>query len=143
MNRVYRLLDRVIGWHAVVAWLAVIFALSSIPNNFGATEDTLPVDKAVHAIEFGVLAFLVTWLGLRATIAHHDAPLTAAVAVGAVLFALAYGVIDEAHQRFVPGRDPSWADFGADAAGAVAGAPAAIALRRRTATEKIDSETAS
>ena len=131
MSGAYRLLDSVIGWRLVIVWLALIFALSSIPNNFGATEDTLPVDKVVHVFEFGGLAFLLTWIGLRARERAHDGRFAAFVGAGAVVLALAYGVTDELHQRFVPGRDPSWADFGADALGAVTGALAAVTLSLR------------
>lgn len=42
--------------------------------------------------------------------------------LGASLYAVTFGATDEWHQSFVPGRDPSWGDFLADAAGAVAGA---------------------
>jgi VanZ family protein len=53
----------------------------------------------------------------------------AAAAIG-LAAAVLYGVSDEWHQSFVPGRDPSWDDLATDAVGAVAGAVAAWVASR-------------
>ena len=76
MNAVFRLLDRLIGWRTLLIWMALIFALSSIPNNFNAAEDTLPIDKAVHATEFGVLALMIAWLAPGFRVEKRDARAT-------------------------------------------------------------------
>jgi len=44
---------------------------------------------------------------------------TIALAVWAATLAVAYGVTDEWHQRFVPGRSATLGDLAADAVGAV------------------------
>ncbi len=36
-----------------------------------------------------------------------------------MLFCLFYGMTDEWHQSFVPGRDADWMDLGADTMGAI------------------------
>jgi VanZ family protein len=46
--------------------------------------------------------------------------ITARIALATVAFCVAYGVSDEFHQSFVPGRTPDVADIYADAAGAIA-----------------------
>ncbi len=98
-------------WLLALAWAALIFGLSARPAQdlptlfFGA-------DKFVHIALYAPLGwwlargFGVGWL--------------------AVLVATAYGVSDEWHQSFVPGRMPSLADVGADAVGALLGAWAAM-----------------
>lgn len=50
--------------------------------------------------------------------------------LGAIVLAALYGLADEWHQSFVPGRDSSAADVGKDAAGAVLG----VGLARRLAS---------
>lgn len=67
-------------------------------------------DKPAHFIEYALLGyFLVRGLGGRR-----------ALFLG-FLLAVGYGLLDEVHQSFVPGRDPSALDLLADAAGAMAG----------------------
>lgn len=44
-----------------------------------------------------------------------------AAAVAAYSIAVLYGVVDEYHQSFGPGRDASWLDLVADSAGALVG----------------------
>ena len=53
----------------------------------------------VHPVEFGVLAILVyRLLGSYSSIRWRY------VLVGSLLFAIGYGLLDEFHQSFVPGR---------------------------------------
>ena len=79
-------------WLPVVAWAAVIFALSSIPSlGTGLGTWDLLLRKLAHAAEYAVLgALLVRALGRAAL----------AVAAGVL-----YAVTDEVHQTFVPGRE--------------------------------------
>lgn len=112
------------AWALVAAWAALIFAGSSIPGSALAAGPAVGFDKVAHALEYGVLGALTT----RALmIAPGLAPALAALC-GAALAAL-YGVSDEWHQSFVPGRFASGADLVADAVGAAAGA--AVVLWRR------------
>ena len=117
--------DRFARWPLLVAWMALIFGLSSIPNEIRGPESRIPYDKFAHFIEFGVLAFLVTWILGRAR-GRVDI-LAGAIGVAA---AVAYGVTDEWHQAYVPGRDPSWDDLATDAMGAVCGAVVAVVVWR-------------
>ncbi|HXK32552.1 MAG TPA: VanZ family protein [Dehalococcoidia bacterium] len=122
------LADRFAGWPAVVACLALIIALSSIPNQIvGATSGPTSGDKLAHLAEYAGLAFLLTWALRRSGVRPA---LVAAVA--ALAGAAAFGIIDELYQRLIPGRDSSAEDFAADAAGAALGAAAAVALEAWT-----------
>lgn len=119
-------IDRVARWPLLLAWLALIFGLSSIPNEIRRPTSTIPYDKIAHFLEYGVLAFLVAWVLARGRRSPVDGAI-AAIAVGASVL---YGVSDEWHQSYVPGRDPSWTDLSTDALGAACGAAAAVILSR-------------
>lgn len=102
--------QRAAAWIGVAAWAALLFGLSSLPA--GATP-TAPIsfpgdDKVVHAALYAVLGGL-----LRVALGR---------AGPAVAFAAAFGVTDELHQAFVPGRDADALDWLADVVGALLGA---------------------
>jgi len=93
--------------------LAIVW-LSSRSHYPGGIELPPPLDKVAHASAFAVLAYFVE-LALRRT--RHDLPLYRRhlwIFLGVGLF----GVTDELHQAFVPGRDSSSLDWLADAFGA-------------------------
>ena len=83
-------------------------------------------DKLVHFVEYLVLGGLCTYANLRTWPWRHPAR---TVALGAWI-ATAFGVSDELHQAFVPGRSSDIADVYADAIGAVAGALLAFVVLR-------------
>ncbi len=117
-------LDRYARWPGVAAWAALIFALSSIPNNFEPSRSAIPADKIVHGIEFGMFALLLAWSLAR----PRGTTVTARLALVTLVVASAYGVSDELHQRFVPGRDVTAGDLLADIFGAAMGVCVALVL---------------
>jgi VanZ family protein len=98
----------VLLWLPVLAWAALIFALSSIPSlSTGlGTWDTV-LRKGAHVTEYAVLGALL----LRAL--GRDVP--------AFLVGVAYAATDEFHQHFVAGRHASPIDVGIDAVGVALG----------------------
>ena len=109
-------------WALVAAWMAAVFQVSSL-SRLGMAE-RVP-DWISHPIEYGAGAFLLCRaLGGRGRTASVPA------AIGAVVLATLYGVTDEYHQSFVPGRDADAADVAKDFLGAAA---AAVLYRRWTA----------
>ena len=113
----------VLRWLPAVAWAALIFAVSSIPDLRVAPEPLvdLVVRKIGHAAVYAVLAVLVHR-------ALGDRPRRQLLAW---LIAAVYAATDELHQAFVPGRGPSPLDVGVDALGAAIGMFArALALTR-------------
>lgn len=113
------------GWWAAAAWAASIFALSAssdVGQALGFLEGVPGIDKIAHAGSYAVLGGL-----LRVATGRGGA---------AVALAAGYGVTDEVHQAFVPGRTPDPLDWLADVAGATMGAAlvASFARRRRTPT---------
>jgi VanZ family protein len=89
-------------WLPAVLVMVIIFCFSSIPSrdmpDLGLLD--LVVQKAGHVIGYGFLA-LAYWLGLRFDRRRWWL---------ALLLAVLYGVSDEVHQSFVPGRHPGWMD---------------------------------
>ncbi len=120
---------RALAWSAAAGWASIIWYLSSLPSP--PTPDEIP-DVVGHALEYGLLAACL-WAATAGRRSQRPAWLRSVVIVG---FCALYGAIDEFHQGFVPGRDPSLVDLSADitgAAGASAGMWALALLFRRRA----------
>jgi VanZ family protein len=113
---------RLLLWGLVVAHMALIFTASAssdpgLPGNVS--------DKLVHLAAYGVLAALVLNALASGTLDGYTVPR----ALLAIAIAVLYGVSDELHQSFVPGRTPDARDVLADAAGAVIAAAVLLGLR--------------
>jgi VanZ family protein len=112
-------------WGPVLGCMAAIFYESSqtyVPD--------LPAGLSNHTghfIAYGVLGAAV----LRALAGLRWSGVTIKTAVGAVLFASAYGVTDEFHQRFVANRFSGADDWLADTIGAAFAVGIALLIARR------------
>ena len=110
---------RVSLWGPVVAYMAVIFALSSMTR-----LAELPggmTDKWAHFLEYAGLAALT----VRALAGGRWAEVRGPAVVGTLLIAVTYAFSDEVHQLLVPGRHFDLWDVAADATGACVAAVAA------------------
>lgn len=116
-------------WLPPLLWMGVIFELSS-KSDLGAAG-RVP-DWIGHGGAWLILCGL-----LCRGLAGGLRPISRAAALLAVGLATAYGIADEYHQSFVPGREASAADVVKDLGGATLGAflfrRAAPSLRRRAA----------
>ncbi len=92
-------------------YMSAIIAVSSIP---GKKVPELMNDKLGHFLAYFFLALLVAaaLAGFRTPTSHWVRM------VSALLFTCAFGISDEWHQSFVPGRFAGLDDFVADALGA-------------------------
>ncbi len=104
-------MNRLRVWGPAAAWAVLLFALSarsSIPG------PVFPYgDKLGHFALYGVLGALLGFGWLRSPKAISHGVL---LIIGAL-----YGLSDEWHQMYVPGRMPDVADWIADVAGLLSG----------------------
>jgi VanZ family protein len=111
---------RLLPWLPAAGWAGLIFFLSSL-STIPLAPPVPHLDKAGH---------FAVYLVLGALLAHATArtgwPLALAVGLGVV-----YGMTDEVHQTFVPGRTATVGDWVADAAGVLAGVYLYSRLRAR------------
>lgn len=115
---------RSIAWPVVVAWMGALFFLSSLPS----PPQTLAFDfgdKIAHAAAFGVLGCFLSFARLPYPLGSLNRVMLVTVLV------IAYGVSDEFHQSFVPGRDSSATDIVADGIGGFVTAFVVVWLQRR------------
>tara|TARA_B100000315_G_scaffold20586_1_gene18176 strand:+ start:4911 stop:5306 length:396 start_codon:yes stop_codon:yes gene_type:complete len=100
-------------WLPTIAYCGLIFYLSS--QEIPIKVSLFPMqDKAIHIIEYGVLSVLFFY-SLRKSILGFNFK---TVAILAILLSGLYGISDEVHQYFVPGRESSIGDVTANFIGA-------------------------
>ena len=97
----------------MVIIMGMIFYLSHQPGDFVQLPQVVGLDKVAHVIAYGILAATFLY-GLQPFI--HDANRTV-IAIVIILFCLLFGISDEFHQSFIPGRFVSGWDVAADAIG--------------------------
>jgi len=103
-------------WLPTLAYCILIFALSSsskplpMPSFYGA-------DKVIHCTEYAVLGLLLARSIFSSNTRFSDKFLIILI----VALVTLYGISDEIHQAFVPGRNPSPWDVLADGLGGMLG----------------------
>lgn len=103
-------------WAPVVVLMAAIFFASSLSDP-GLPPGGLS-DKGAHVLAYAALGGAL----VRALASSQARSMTVMRMLIAAGLATAYGMTDELHQSFVPGRTPELLDLGADAAGGLLGA---------------------
>jgi len=95
--------------------MALIFVLSSFPPPQAAREVPIYFNvKLIHIIEYGVLNLLVYWAISRTSSMTYGWRASYSVAITVL-----YGLTDELHQVFVPGRSGQLIDIFANLIGCV------------------------
>lgn len=105
----------ILRWALVAVWMVLIFIGSSLHGN-DLPEAPELVSVIVHFFEYFVLTILLLW----AINKRLSNPIDAVSSVSAFFVAGFYGVTDELHQIFVPGRIPDMFDLFVDTLGAFA-----------------------
>ncbi len=115
-------------WLLALAYAGLIFYFSSRPATGLPRFWFMKYDKVLHAGEY-------FWFGVLLAFALRGGGLSLGRAcLLAVAIAVAWGVTDEYHQTFVPGRSGNdLGDLAADTVGAALGSAAFAFVPRRTA----------
>ena len=99
----------------MVCIMGIIFYLSHQPYDFAELPPLIGVDKLLHIIAYSSLAGTFLY-ALQPYVNNSNRTVTAVVIV---LFCIIYGISDEFHQSFIPGRFSSIWDVLADGFGAL------------------------
>jgi VanZ family protein len=97
-------------WIISLLYMGLIFILSSFPPPMELPSFSF-ADKLAHLLEYGVLASLIYFALKKSQASLHPILIP-------FLVAFLYGVSDEVHQYFVPGRDADLFDAVANGVGA-------------------------
>ncbi len=100
--------------------MALIFVISSFEVEVPGVRFLPLRDKGIHFVEYAVLG----WLSAAASMRSWPSASAWRTAAFAVFVSVLWGLSDEIHQAFVPGRSSELADVVADFVGSVAGAGA-------------------
>jgi VanZ family protein len=101
-------------WIPVILWLMVIFFFSAQPT-IKTTEiywQDFIIKKTAHIVEYAILATLLYRALVASGVSKKEA------GIYAIILAATYGISDEFHQRFTPGREPRVRDVVFDTIGA-------------------------
>jgi VanZ family protein len=105
------------SWGPAGLWMLVIFYMSSFPSS--NIPDLFPLQQEVyHFSSYAILAYLLS----RAFNRSFFISRRLLVALAAFICAAVYGLTDEWHQSFVPGRSVSVSDLVVDGFGGIIGA---------------------
>lgn len=116
-------------WIPVFFIASVIFYLSSLPQNELPQFDFPLKDKIAHVLVYGALGFTWARAWTRNDASHKS--LQRAL-IGATLFCIVFGITDEWHQSYTPGRDVEFWDVVADGVGGFLGGWISWPYRRWT-----------
>lgn len=114
------LFKKIIRWLIASSYAAFIYYLSS-RTSFDLHSSFFAADKVGHLVLYLFFGFIVHWALLATRFRTHRH-----LAVISVVLVALYGLTDEFHQFFVPGREASFWDWGADVLGGVIGVRLAI-----------------
>lgn len=120
--------DRIMAWGPAAVWAAVLFFLGSLPGGAGASFPGS--DKLGHLAIYAVLGAALARGWRRAPSSPPHLVL--------ILLGVAYGLLDEVHQAYVPGRDPSGWDVLADTVGVALGYVLLLTYERRAGSGPAD-----
>ena len=101
-------------WLPVIVWTTVIFIFSSRPTPVSAQIDwqDFIIKKTAHIVEYAILSTLLYRALVNSGVPKREA------AIYSIILSATYGISDEVHQHFTPGREPRVRDVFFDLFGA-------------------------
>lgn len=108
--------------------MAAIFVISSFEVTVPGVGHFPLRDKGIHFVEYGVLG----WLSAAASARTWPTAAIWRTASFAIFVSVLWGLSDEIHQAFVPGRSSELGDVAADLFGSIVGALSWNFLSRRS-----------
>lgn len=116
---------------AAALWGGFLFLVTSWPNPPEVEAGGFPLDKLTHFLLYAVEAVLlhraIRWKGRSGVVMSRVMAIVGTMAV--------WGMLDETHQEWIPGRRMDTGDLVADIAGAAVGAVLGEAIARKRAEE--------
>jgi len=102
-------------WAPPAFWAVIIFLFSTLPTvkTFEFYWWDFLIKKSAHIIEYGIFSTLLYRAFINSGVSKKKA------ALYSILISVIYGITDEYHQGFTPGREPKLRDVGFDTIGAI------------------------
>lgn len=110
-------LSKIVKTFLPVFWMGLIFFLSNKPYDYYPLEATNTQQILAHIFLYAVLSFLTIF----AIMSWDKNWQIKNIILFSIFFSILYGISDEYHQGFVPGRFVSYGDLIFDALGAIMG----------------------
>jgi VanZ family protein len=105
--------------YLLIAWALIIFILSSIPNiptlKIHTAKADFRLDYVMHFCEYGILTFM-TFLSF----AGKDFKIRFRNVIFIALSLILFAILDELHQKLIPGRTYSLRDIASNVTGILA-----------------------
>ena len=110
---------RPIAMYLLIGWILTILILSSIPNiptlKIHTSRSEIRLDYLMHFCEYGILTFM-TFLSFAGNDFKIRYRKVIFIALGLILFA----ILDELHQKLIPGRSYNIKDILSNVTGIIA-----------------------
>jgi VanZ family protein len=124
---------RPVARYLLIGWLLTIIILSSLPNiptlKIHTAKADFRLDYLMHFGEYGVLTFM-TFLSFAGNEFRINYKKIIIITISLILFA----VLDELHQKLIPGRTCSIKDVASDVTGALAAIVVTLLIFRSIGT---------
>ena len=106
---------RLIYWLPSIVWAIIIFSISSTPGN-ELPSLKFGLDKLAHITVYGIFSYLLLFAFANSSNKNYVQKI-----YYSFLISFLYGVFEEYHQLFVPGRFFSYVDMYANLIGSIVG----------------------
>lgn len=113
-----KIINNVLPWVPAALWMGMIFFASSLSDPLPIVKDetSTALSWPIHAMEYAGLSFWLVFGQTRGKLISSQ--ITSRILLTAFLATVVFGLTDELHQYFVPGRTFRMLDIFVDMIGA-------------------------